>query len=94
MNLRNIAFWIMIVFIFSLGIYLIHYIQTESYQCMSNPSAYSIKLIEKANNALVSCVCGLQKPNSPIFFLNNKGLEVQKGINILNSTLINGVNST
>jgi len=37
MNYRNLAFWVMILFIFALGIYLVWFINSESYECLSSP---------------------------------------------------------
>lgn len=92
MNPRQIAFWTMIVFIFGLGIYLIYYIHTESYACISNPYAYPIKLLEKASNSEVVCTCSFSKPNSPLVLLTNKGLEAQKQLYISNITISDGRN--
>lgn len=57
MKYKEIVFWILILLIVGLCIYLLYYIKTESYQCMSNPYVYSIKLLEKANEGTVMCSC-------------------------------------
>ena len=61
MNIRNLVFWISIIGIIVLGIYLVYYVHSESYQCMNNPSAYAINNLEKANDAEVSCICTAYK---------------------------------
>jgi hypothetical protein len=62
MNPKEIAFWVMILVVIGLGIYLVNYIKSESYECMNNPYVYSIKLLEEANHGNVSCMCTV--PNS------------------------------
>lgn len=57
MNYKDIAFWVMIIIVIALCIYVLFYIKTESYKCIANPYSYSVKLMEKANNADVSCTC-------------------------------------
>jgi hypothetical protein len=78
MNLRNIIAWAIIIGIVGLGIYLLWYINTESFKCMSNPYIYSIKLLEKANNAEVICVCSANKLNAVSVLLTRNGFENMK----------------
>ena len=69
MNKKNLMFWLMIIAIFSLCIYLLFYVKTQSYQCISNPYSYSIKLIEKSNNANASCLCTINKEDETQFLI-------------------------
>lgn len=39
---------------------MLFYIKTNSFECISNPYTYSIKLLEKANNGNVTCLCSAQ----------------------------------
>jgi len=57
MNWQNIFFWATTLIIIALSIYVLVWIRSENYQCVSNPYVYSIKLLEKANLGNVSCVC-------------------------------------
>jgi hypothetical protein len=74
-QIRNIAFWILIVFIFFLGFYVIHYIKTGAIECMSNSGAYQIKLLEKANNSTIECSCS---SNGNWFYIDNKGISTRE----------------
>lgn len=62
MNLKEIAFWTMIIGVIILGVYLVRYVESESYECMNNPYIYSIKLLERSNHGNVTCMCSM--PNS------------------------------
>ena len=77
MNLKNFAFWILILFIFILGTYLIYYTRTESFECLQNPYIYSIKLLEKANNATVTCSCAIYKQGAPKVTLTREGFIIE-----------------
>ncbi len=57
MNIKDVAFWLMMLLVFGLTVYLLFYIKTESFACLSNPYTYSIDLLEEANDAEVSCIC-------------------------------------
>ena len=74
-NYKDIAYWIVLLFIIALGIYVIVYIKTESFQCMNNPYTYSIKLLEKANNATVNCMCTVLKDNPTSVILTRDGFK-------------------
>ena len=56
--------------------YLVKYVEGESYQCMNNPYTYSIKLLEKANDAEVTCTCSTMKKNSMSVLLTREGFSV------------------
>lgn len=73
--IKEVLFWLMIAFIFILGIWLFIYIKTESFECMSNPGAYQIQLWEEANNnATVICSCSLISKTPVSFVLDRKGV--------------------
>lgn len=76
MNLKNLVLWIMIAFVFILGIYMIYYIRTESYQCLNNPYTYSIKLLEEANDAEVTAIISVHKPNGLNILLTREGFSI------------------
>lgn len=64
---REIAFWFLIILIIMLGVYLIRYIQSESYECMSNPLVYGISKY----NQEVTCNC-YQEGSGGYIFVNNE----------------------
>jgi len=41
MNIKDIAFWIMLLIVIGLSIYVFHWIKTESYECVSDPYQYA-----------------------------------------------------
>lgn len=47
----------MIIMVIAMCIYVLYWIETESFECLDDPYVYSIKLLEKANRENVSCVC-------------------------------------
>ena len=73
MNIKDLVFWILIIVIISLGIYLVVWINTEPYKCISNPYVYTGQLLEKANDGEVNCLCIASKSGSQAM-LNGKGL--------------------
>lgn len=76
MDYKALANWTLIVILLALGGYMAYYIHTQSFQCLSNPYGYSIKLLEKSNQASVGCSCTVSKPTGNInFFLTDKGIE-------------------
>jgi hypothetical protein len=66
MNLRNIAFWLMTTVVIAMSIYVIFWTKQQSYECVSNPYTYSIKLLEKANDADVMCTCSALKAKGSV----------------------------
>lgn len=86
MNIKNFAFWIMMIGIFALGIYLIYFINTQSYQCLANPYTYSMRLLDKANNADVTCICSTNKPNTQVVILDRNGFRQTINPNPLQQT--------
>jgi hypothetical protein len=75
MKFKILVFWLSIIFIFVLGFYLLFYLKTESFQCISNPYIYSIGLLEEANSAEVSCICTVHKPRGASAVLTRNGFE-------------------
>lgn len=63
----------MLLVVIALGIYLVIWMRTESYQCLSNPYTYSIGLLEKANNADVTCICKPNKKDGLSVILDRNG---------------------
>lgn len=60
---RDLIFSALVILIIGLCIYLLYYIKTESYQCISNPYSYSMNLLEKANGENIICTCNAQSGN-------------------------------
>lgn len=56
-KLKSLAFWIMIVVVISLCVYLIVYINSESYQCMNSPLTYGVSKYETSDGSVFSCEC-------------------------------------
>ena len=73
---RDKIFFALIILIILLGIYVVFYIKSESFKCMSNSASYTIKNLEKSNDGNISCSCSLyQDYQKPIFFgINNSGI--------------------
>jgi hypothetical protein len=57
MDKRTYAIWFLILFLFAIGIYLIYFINSESYQCLNNSAVYTMKKLEEANHQNVTCLC-------------------------------------
>ena len=79
MNKQRLLNWFLIIVIAALLIYLIIFTKSSSSQCLTNPGAYQIKLLEKANNSSVSCSCNsFSNKGSFSFSLTSKGIELIK----------------
>jgi hypothetical protein len=74
-NPRGIAFWVMITIVIALCIYLIFWTKSESFECLSNPYTYSVGLLEKANDAEVSCLCSVNKEDGATVLLTKEGFQ-------------------
>lgn len=87
---RNKVVYFLTLVIILLGIYLVWYINTQSYACLSNPYSYPIKLLEKTNNATVTCSCTAvnSNPVTAFFIINRDGIKVNP-LNQTNSLLYN-----
>ena len=73
-KIKDICFFLMMAFVFIFGIYVFFYTTTESYDCMVNSGLYTIKNLEKANEANISCSCYVQKEVPIHFTIDNKGI--------------------
>lgn len=71
--IKAIAYWLMIIAIFALGIYVIHWTKSQGYECLHDPYTYSIKLLEKANGAPVQAIITVMKPNGAKVLLTRDG---------------------
>ena len=76
MEKSKIIFILLIIALVGLGIYLIYYFHSANYECISNPQAYSIKTLEKANNDTISCSCSAIGQNPKIFSIDDKGIHL------------------
>lgn len=55
-NKRDIAFWVMVFVVILLCIYILFFIRTESYQCMSNPLVYGVGQYQ-SDTGYFTCSC-------------------------------------
>lgn len=66
----------MILIVVAMCAYVIKFFKTEGYACLSNPYNYSISLLEKANEAEVSCICTAYKEQGSVsVLLSSSGFE-------------------
>jgi len=75
MNRKDMAFWAIITFILALGMYLIFFIQSQSYQCISNPIKYSFLPLEKENDGNISCSCNIFGKDLGVLTLTHDGFK-------------------
>lgn len=73
MNIKNIAFWVMIFLIIGLAIYLIFFIKSESYKCMNNPLVYGVNQF-KTNQGEFTCICSAPNTERILVTKNNISL--------------------
>ena len=62
MTFKDIVFTVMVIAVFGCLIYLVYYVNTESFKCMSSPLTYGVsKLVYSSDSGLskseVSCKC-------------------------------------
>jgi hypothetical protein len=76
MKPRDFLFYFLVILVFCVIIYFIWFTRTESFNCISNPSVYFIKSIEKPSNSTVSCSCISYTPDKPsvAFSINASGI--------------------
>ena len=72
---KNIAFWVMLILVIALGIYLVHWTTTESFECVSNPYNYTLNLLKEANDAEVVCTCTPLKERGLTVQLTSEGFK-------------------
>lgn len=76
---KNKIFFILILGIIALSIYLIYFINSNSYKCMNNPASYFVSGLEQSNNATVYCNCIMTKNiNTQLFSLDKSGISFNK----------------
>lgn len=75
MNYKNLAFWIMMLFIFVLGIYLVWFVNSQGYSCISNPFVYGVSL-QKDSGGEYTCSCS--SPNSKPILVTKDGISLQE----------------
>lgn len=87
---RDIALWTIAGLILSIGIYNVFWVQTNSFQCVSNPYIYSINLLEKSNRANVTAVFSVDKfpPVSVLLTRNGFSADSQN----INTSIASGIN--
>ena len=57
MNLKEVSFWATTILIIGLSIYVLTWIKSDSFECVSNTPIYLIKNLEKSNEGNVTCSC-------------------------------------
>lgn len=72
MNFRDGLSIFLGLVIIVLVIYLLFYIKSESYSCISKPYSYPIILLENKNQANVSCSCSITDGLTTAFFIMNR----------------------
>jgi len=82
MNYQSIAFWIMILSIIGLSIYLLFYIKSESYECMSNPLVYGVRTF-RVQMGEFTCLCSA--PNSRQVFVDKNNATLLDSVSPLSS---------
>lgn len=75
MNWKNVAFWIMITSLLFLSIYLVGYINSESYSCMKNPLVYGVSLFTDSGGEYT---CSCSSPNSKPILVTKDGISIQQ----------------
>lgn len=55
MDKRTIAFYFLILLVIGLGVYLLFYIKTESYECMASPLLYGVSKVESSEPFTCTC---------------------------------------
>lgn len=53
-------------------------IKKDSISCVVNPLVYGIKKLSESNNADLTCVCNLAKPNYPSLIITKNGIQFLK----------------
>jgi cell division protein FtsL len=74
---RDFLFILMIVVVIALSIYIIIFMKTQSYQCISNSAKYTIQNIEKASSGNVSCSCIVSGQQPIRFTMDDSGVNYQ-----------------
>jgi len=72
---RNIAFWIIIILIICMSVWLIYYVNTQSYQCLSNPLVYGVGLYKDTGGEF-TCTCS--SPNSKIILVTKDNMSLRE----------------
>lgn len=91
---RNIFFWLVMALVIGLAIWLIIFINGESYSCINSPYIYSMKLLEKSNKANITCSCMIYKVPSVSFTWTDQGLKTDNEDFAYPSMHLNQVNYT
>ena len=73
-TIKEITFWIITILIVGLCVYLLIFIRTESYQCISEPLVYGVEKFD-SNYGQFSCKCSSPMSNN-ILIVTKDGLEL------------------
>ena len=57
MNLKDVAFWLMICVVISLCIHLIMMTKTEAFNCLNSPLTYGVSKLTSTYNNPITCSC-------------------------------------
>jgi hypothetical protein len=78
-GIKEYLYWLMLIFVFFLGFWLVYYLNTESFHCLANAGQYQIKSWEKSNNSTVICSCTSGTIN---FIMDNTGQHMQDAFEV------------
>jgi len=79
-NLKTMWILLMIIsIILAIMSFIAIQITGENNQCMISPLIYGANKASRSNNADFSCICSLNKPNTPKVFFNSKEVKVLGG---------------
>lgn len=83
MGSKDKIFFALVILIILLGVYLVYYIKSESFKCMSNSAVYTIKNLEESNKGNISCQCVVSKNDGlPVSFkINSSGIISENYLN-------------
>lgn len=73
-KIKNITFGLLIVLIILLGIYLVVYINSESFACMSEPLVYGVNQFVDSQGEFT---CSCSSPNSPFILVTKNGITIK-----------------
>ncbi len=79
-NKKDIAFWIMVFAVIVLCIYLLFYIRSESYECMSNPLIYGVQQYKTTQGEFM-CTCS--SPSTEPIRITKEGISPLQNYNKL-----------
>ena len=71
----NFLFYLIIGLLICLSTYLIYYINTESFDCISNPLVYGVSNLRSSNKEEITCSCSFAG-SGQILIINKDGMKL------------------